>query len=638
VFAPAPMKKISILVLDRDLRNVARSMGRAGVIHLETGAGEAEFGEPVDRRAFEERLEAIKNRTASLQRALDIAPGDFEPAGDDELIAPLLAERELDVMERQTDRVDAELRGVRAEIEQLEGAVNQLEGLEELDVPVEELPSFSFLHFALGEGSDEQVSELKRSAGKTALVFSVNVRPDKERFVAVTDKKGRFALQTAIEKSGAATADISGRYKGVAMEILARCRERLTQLRETEERLQATLRGLREKYGGRLAVLARWAAIERSVLDAGESFLWTSKTCTISGWIPAVREQEVLKELRRVTGGRMVAQLSEPGDEEPPVLLRHNPLLAPFAGLVMTYSTPRYREVEPTLFVAVAFLLMFGLMFGDVGHGAVLVVMGLALLKWGATEVMRQGGMLLLLCGCSAAVFGFLFGSVFGNEDLIAPLWMTPAEPTETMRFLGYMILFGVALISLGLVLSVVNRIRTGDYYHAFLDKTGVIGALFYWGAVGLAIKAMKSGAVAINSWELILLVAAPLVILFFREPLYAIATKKKKLYHEGVLTGVMEAVVEMMETVTSFLANTISFVRIGAFALAHAMLMMAVIQLAGMSSGVGSVIILVLGNALAIVLEGMVVAIQVLRLQYYEFFGKFFMGGGKKYDPFTTP
>jgi len=626
VFAPAQMKKISILVLDRDVRKVTRAMGRMRLVHFETAAEETHAVPPMDQHTVEKELETIANRIGSLQRELEIVEGDFTADGGDGMLAPLLIQRELDVMERQSDRIDAQLREIRSRIKQYESTIKELEGLEVLGIPVEDLPKFSFLHFALGHGASGQVDAIRGAVGNKALVFNIHESEGEERFLAVSDKKGRFALQTAIEKSGAATEEIAEKYKGVAAEILRHSCKELERLRETEESRHATIRGLREKYGPRLAVLDKWVAVERSVLDAGENFFRTSKTCNITGWFPADREEPLLRQLREATEGRMVVEISEPGDEDPPVLLKQNKLLAPFAGLVSTYSTPKYREVEPTVFLAIAFLLMFGLMFGDVGQGAVIAILGIILQKKGKTAVLQQGGMLFLLCGCSSIIFGFLYGSVFGNEELISPLWMAPSHPSETMHFLGLMILFGVGLISLGLFLSVINRLRTGDYYHAILDKTGIVGTCFYWGAVSLGVKAMKGGASTIKRWEIIVLIIVPLVILFFREPIYAIITKRKKLYHEGPLTGIMEALVEIMETVTSFLANTVSFVRVGAFALAHAMLMMAFIQLAEMASGVGYVLILVLGNALAICLEGMIVGIQVLRLNYYEFFGKFFI------------
>jgi len=643
LFKPASMKKLSIIVLDRDVRAVTRVMGRLGVVHLASATDADGLAGSVDLSVNEKQLDQIRTRIASLKRLLDIDSGQDKCKSDETMLAPLLAERELDVMERQVDKVNTELAAAREEKEELASTARELEGLEGLDVPVEQIPQLSFLHFALGEATERQIQQIRHTVGKKALVFSYDAEGGRRRFVAVTGKKGRFALSTAIEKAEAVTENISERHKGVAAEILDRARERLRDLGEVEERDQATLRGLREKYGPRLAVLDYWTAVEESVLSAEEGFARTSKTWIISGWVPEVKIPALVRRLMDATQDRMVARIAEPGAEEPPVLLEHHPWLQPFAGLVSTYSTPSYREIEPTLFVAIAFLLLFGLMFGDVGHGVVLLALGLALLWRGVSGTLAQGARLLVMAGASAILFGFMFGSLFGYEGVIEPLWFTPAEPDNMMTFLVYMVLLGVGIISLGVILSIINRLAVKDYFHAFLDKTGVVGGAFYWGAVALAARAALRGTAGMKAWHFALLIVAPLAILFFRQPIYALLTRRKKLYPEGALSGVMESAVEVMETLSSFLANTVSFVRVGAFALAHAMLMMAVNSLAAVAAGgavatVGSVLILIVGNALAIALEGLVVAIQVLRLQYYEFFGKFFVGGGERYEPFTTP
>jgi len=588
-------------------------------------------------------LDKLAHRAQTLMRKLRIEPGDFAPEPSEEIFAPLLAERPLDVMEREVAGVVSALEATESEMQEIQRTTRELEGLDALGVPVEQIPRFTFLHFALGEATGEQMTKLKRLIGRRALVLPYGSEGDKERFVAVTDKKGRFALATAIEKSEASPKEIDKRHKGFATEILSHARDRQEALQAEEERRHAALDAFRQKYGAQLVTLANAIETERSVVTAEENYAKTRKTFIINGWVPADRLSKLVGELTEATKNHIVIEATDPGDEEPPVLLRNHPWLQPFASLVMNYDMPNYKEIVPTLFAAIAFLLMFGLMFGDIGHGSVLILLGLGLLLKGRTDALRQGGRLFIMAGAAACVFGLLYGSIFGREDLVKALWLTPIAKENTMHFLLITVFFGVGLISLGIVLSIINRFLSRDYFHAILDKTGLVGALFYWGAVGLAIKAALLGTASVRRGEVLLLIILPLAILFLREPIYAIITRRDKIYHEGAVTGIMEALVELMETITSYLANTISFVRVGAFALAHAGLFIAIFALERMVRGphvvtVGSVLVLVLGNALAIGLEGLVVVIQVLRLEYYEFFGKFFVGGGKRYEPFTTP
>ena len=142
---------------------------------------------------------------------------------------------------------------------------------------------------------------------------------------------------------------------------------------------------------------------------------------------------------------------------------------------------------------------------------------------------------------------------------------------------------------------------------------------------------------------ENILIVSAPvlmtiaLVILFFREPIVHLAQGKKQLYPEGALTGVISGLIELLEISLGFLANTVSFIRIAAFGLVHAGLAMAIFSLSDSVGGVGSVFVIIFGNLFIIVLEGLVVTIQSVRLEFYEFFSRFFREGKVRYKPLKS-
>jgi V/A-type H+-transporting ATPase subunit I len=172
------------------------------------------------------------------------------------------------------------------------------------------------------------------------------------------------------------------------------------------------------------------------------------------------------------------------------------------------------------------------------------------------------------------------------------------------------------------------------------VDKFGLVGFIFYWGVLGLGIKAVVLNAGAPTALEVFLLVLLPLLLLFFREPLHYLMTRKRGGHRPSVLSGVIEGFVDVLETVSSYIANTVSFVRVGAFALAHTALCVAVFSTERVvrtlpGGPLWSVLVVVGGNLLVIGLEGMVVSIQSMRLEYYEFFSKFFKGEGKAYQPF---
>jgi V/A-type H+-transporting ATPase subunit I len=319
-------------------------------------------------------------------------------------------------------------------------------------------------------------------------------------------------------------------------------------------------------------------------------------------------------------------------------------LLRPFELLVTAYGLPKYLELEPTFFVAISYLLMFGMMFGDVGHGAVLALGGLAALLAGRKAQTRDVGLLLLLGGCSSMIFGALYGSCFGLPQFKKyALWHDPLEGNP-MSLMSGAVEIGIVMISLGLVLNVLNHFRRGDFIGGLLDKFGLAGVVFYWGALALFVKSPAFASRGLTHLAVILFLVLPVIGWMLKEPI------NKFLGHHaghpgeaggGIFTAIMESVVEVFEAVLSYFANTVSFVRLAAYAMSHAALLVAAFMIAAdvkhFSHGGNllSVLVIILGNLVALVLEGIVASVQALRLEYYEFFGKFFSGSGQPFKPF---
>ena len=312
--------------------------------------------------------------------------------------------------------------------------------------------------------------------------------------------------------------------------------------------------------------------------------------------------------------------------------------------LVSTYGLPNYQELEPTLFVALSYMVMFGVMFGDAGHGMVLALCGLVALLAVRSPKARDFGVLLLFGGFSSIIFGIVYGSYFGIEELKKyALWHDPLEG-DPMQLMYGAIGIGVIMISIGLILNIINRFRRGDMIGGFLDKFGLVGLLFYWGTLVL----LMNGAL-IRSWGLmgvsiILFLVVPIVSWSLKEPIEHLLRHGASENNEtsnGLVSALMESCVGAFEAVLSYLANTISFVRLAAYAMSHAALLFAAFMLAAQvrefpyGGSLWSLLVIILGNMIAIILEGVIASVQALRLEYYEFFGKFFSGTGQPFEPF---
>ena len=254
-----------------------------------------------------------------------------------------------------------------------------------------------------------------------------------------------------------------------------------------------------------------------------------------------------------------------------------------------------------------------------------------------------------LLEAPTRAVTGFLAGTGFGRAlgihetEKIIQMMPEAGNMGRIFYFFGFTLALGIILNSLGLILNMINQATLRRYDKLLFSKHGVAGALFFWYAVSIGVRAVVAGIThktfAITNVDTVCLVV-PIVFIVLGPLIARIASGKKQLFPEGILSYIIEGIVEILEVVSGYFSNTVSFLRVGAFAMSHAVLSFVIFTMAAKVAGATmgpfwAAIIIIFGNALIIVLEGMIVAIQVVRLHYYEFFGKFFTEMGTEFAPF---
>lgn len=310
------------------------------------------------------------------------------------------------------------------------------------------------------------------------------------------------------------------------------------------------------------------------------------------------------------------------------------------------YGLPGYRDLEPTLLFGITYLLMFGFMFGDVGHGTVLALSGLLLCRFGRAIRIHEAGRLVLLAGASSILFGFVYGSCFGLPAFKPAAWWHDPLDVDPVRLMGMAIGFGAVLISLGVVLNVVNCFRSHDWVGAVLGRCGLGGLVFYWGAIAILLLDRLERSPGQTKALVACLLGLPLAAWVVAEILQEKRHAPPALSGAGpgsLPTLVAQAIVGAFEGVLGYFANTISFVRLAAYAMSHAAVLVATFSLAGevrhlAAGGLLAAGVILAGNLVAIVLEGTIASVQALRLEYYEFFSKFFSGQGAPFRPFQLP
>jgi V/A-type H+-transporting ATPase subunit I len=406
---------------------------------------------------------------------------------------------------------------------------------------------------------------------------------------------------------------------GEAAEALRRLRA--TGTVAAEPRLSAAARPPAElEAGRRFDLLAGEVQLERRSGAAADRGPFSIAV----GWCPAAQIESLRARLEPLGGG--VVELPRRPFVEPPVLLRTPKAARAFRPLVETYGTVRYRDIDPTPFTAIAYVLMFGMMFADAGHGLLLAALALILRFNRSPRLaqLKQSWTLPFAGGLVAAAFGFAYGEFFGPTGLVPVIWLRPLQNPLQLLVAG--VLVGAVLLAVSYGIGTVNRWREEGPREALYSSSGIAGALVFAGIGGVAFSWWTHTTLALL-FSLIP-VAAGLALMFLGF-----------LYQAGGGgIGVLEAVVELFNSVLRLGANSISFARLAAFGIAHAAIGALVWDAAHAMFAAGlwyaAIPVFLVGNALGFALELVVVAIQALRLTYYELFSRIYSGEGRPFEP----
>ncbi len=663
MFRPVPMSQISMLVLRRDLDRVTLEMVSLGAVHLHrveeidpwTASLDAvEVGARLT--AVEERLNEVDTLLVKLKLRPTLASLPSEPPRTD------LDElgRTLHSISEQVDEALAKRRSVADEMRRI-GAVLELPVAEAAVPAIDPATRFAFMETFMGRMSRAHLEVVRSELSAVPnVIIPFKTADGSEAVLLMVLKRDRAVLTEALSKVRATPLE---KAEGPpSQEMRARFSARMNELRRQEEAAGHDLETLRTRYGSRLRDARAALEIERTVLAAQEALRGTANTVLISAWVSKRKAPEIAERIRRALGGRCYIEIRTPdeidgvadGVVQVPVELSNPGFLKPFEMLVKGYDTPAYDGIDPTPIVGLTFLLIFGLMFGDIGQGAVVALIGWLIARRPTmSSGMKRLGSLMIFCGAAAIIFGFVYGEFFGlhvnhlfGRDVLPWAFskLDPLHPEQTGKFMERTVYFGIGILSLGIVLNIFLRLRRGDVFHAIFSRTGLIGGVVYWGTVAIIIKWMVFKH-TIGGWWIVGFIVAPLVVFALRGPIWKLVNRREKVLREGCGMYAIETVMESFEIFTGFLANTVSFVRIAAYGLAHAGILLAIFEISrmlaklpGAAAPVTQTIVIVLGNALVIGLEGLVAGLQALRLEYYEFFSKFFRGGGKEFTPLGAP
>jgi len=662
MFFPKEMTEVELIIPSKDLLAVAKVLSGHGVFHQvdSTYLGLENLG-PNTWQEKAAGYSTMERRIQTILQTLNLAEEysrsrDFVSMVDLETIRPAV-ERIEEEVKTTNDQLNAE----KKRLEQLESQLRQLEPIADVNVEVSRLRHSTHLHSILGIIPAANVSRLETSLSRVPHIF-FNLREDSQKPVVwlLGPRSNSDIIDRAAKSAYLDPLILPEEFHGTPAEITASIRKAIDASKQKISDLNSRLAQLANAHQKELHELFWDVQVSRMMTDAIVRFGRLRHTYVVVGWVPTADLEVLTKRLKQASPEILIETI--PTDRSGhhtnvPVALTTNKWLRPIQMLVTTYGRPSYGELDPTWLMALTFPLLFGAMFGDLGQGLVLFLLGILIDRKIILKGMSSLGLLIAYCGASAAIFGYLYGSIFLFEGHLieeylgfhfeAP-WISPIN--EILPVLSLAIDTGIVLLLISFLLGMFNNNRARDWPHLIFGHTGVVTFIFYitflallgsfLGTTAIAPKLAVAIASLPLPWTLLAIVFG--VLLMFSGAFRNWMEGHRPIEGSGVggfFMFLVQSFMDLFETLITLLSNTLSFVRVGAFAVAHGGLSLAILSLAGEEPDLGFWITILIGNLFIIGFEGLIVGIQTMRLHYYEILGKFFHGGGMRFEPLTlTP
>jgi V/A-type H+-transporting ATPase subunit I len=652
----------------------------------------------VKRTRNEETAYSALERLTKVLESLEIdytkRTGTYTEVDDTTLDASLkMASEVISSVEAEVLDIDAKATIARLEMERQRGISDVAMSLEPLGIDPSLIGTTEFTFTTAGIVPSGRESELEWSINEvTDGAFAIGTLPLKRGgsacviTVPVELKDAVERILSAMQFEAFAIPEDSA---GQPEQIVADAEEKIIEIKRELEQLEKRKEHIALEWGTR--ILAAWETldIERKRIDIKSYIVYTEQSIKMWGWIPEGKEEELESILREDVGPALEVTFDKPdfAEIEAPTYISNPSFMKPTEDVVKAFGIPSRHDLDPTKLMALSFPLIFGLVFADVGQGFLIFLIGYAALRankkgqdWGAIlGYVQNGAQGLMLMGIFAIIGGFLFGSFFGAETVIEPLWpiFAHTDPNRATHMLKLSIEVGVIQISLGIILSLYNELKHNDKRKALIALSylwmylGFITLIFgvSYNSVGnwfltsgtvslwLPIIGIGYGTGAHNPFYPVLPVAPmTFTLLMFIAPLIIMLITS--------LIGRMDGIVHLLESVIGMISHTVSYARIFALNTVHIILSSVFItmlpplvniyfpefSLFGVEiipaevhtqhyTGVPVMPILgaFIGTLIVGILEGLLGFMHTLRLHFVEWFSKFYHAGGIEFQPFRV-
>ncbi len=565
-----------------------------------------------------------------LQQARElICRMDFEPTFvpfEDRHFTSQTAEDLLHSISEQTENLLRERESAEKQIRNNAGLVSQLEHLTAVDEELNDLFAMKYIKCRFVRVRKEHFDACYHWASSRKDIFLFPTGRDETHVYGMY-----FALDSVIGQLDATFASMGFEririleqtsFQGTAEETFRRMQAENAGLEERLKALESDFEALKADLKEDLLSLYSYLKFSAGCAELRALSGYRHGRFYVTGWVPqsAAEDYEALFRKRPDISCMISSAEDSQYAGKPPTKMRGGLLGRVFKPLLEMYGLPAYDEIDPSVFMALSFILFFGIMFGDVGQGAGLILIGFLLARFRKNWL----GPIILCCGISATAFGFVYGSIFGFEDILPGFKILEGNNVTTLLILSLGL--GVLMLCLVMVLNMINGIRQHDWGKVLFGPNSLTGLVFYLGVILAAVGGLAFGWKLFTPVYVLLVLILPLLLMLLSEPLHKLLRGDPNWMKVRLGSLLGSGFFEIFETLLSYLTNTLSFLRIGAYSITHVGLMLVVQMLAGSNM---NLVVIVLGNLFVMGFEGFLVGIQVMRLEFYELFGRFYEDGG---------
>jgi len=582
---PVAMKHLSLIMLDEDAKVAVNVLADMQVIHLiENQPENNKLLDQFPAVEYQRVFQKLTNRLSKIQHYLrSSSPVTFSSAQTVTLEELQEADKKMKSLWKTISEHEENIRIAKEKMHSARQLSSSLSRFENLNIDLSRLSQTSpFLKIYIGTVQRNETSQLQRAltlANTFIEIFHETLEHDYVTVITETDHQKD--ILEILKSAGFHELTIPPELRNRPAEIKRNIHLELEQNQSVLDQERAAAKAVVRDHMGEINVVKALITQSMAYASVASSLSGKGQLVFLEGWVPAERSEAVDQQLNARLHYPYKLDLRAPTREEMPQvpsLQKNHRLWQPFQGLVGQFGIPVYGEIDPTKLFALTYILMFGMMFGDIGHGACIILAGILLRK-------KITGLATFatLTGLSSMSFGYLYGSFFGYEHIIHPVWMSPMEDPGKMLLIA--LIWGIAFIITANLLSIYNLFSLDHRKDAIFSGKGITGLVFFLGCVFAAFQFMVNQQ---SSLIELLAVMLPLTVILYHQWRELDGTLAEK---------ILVTFIEGLDSIINNMSNTLSFLRVAAFSLNHVALAAAVFTLAGMMDTFGHMVTVVFGN-----------------------------------------